>query len=114
MANDAQSGISVAGSVSVNKMTGATETSVENTLATANGGTDISASDSSVITSIGGGFALSFARGNTGAATAISAGVAGAVNYITSTIEARISGSRVQGTGDVSVAAVGSEKINAY
>ena len=114
VANDAQSGISVAGSVSVNKMTGATETSVENTLATANGGTDISASDSSVITSIGGGFALSFARGNTGAATAISAGVAGAVNYITSTIEARISGSRVQGTGDVSVAAVGSEKINAY
>ncbi len=124
--------VAVAGSVSVNTITSDNSAAARNTHFAitsgtpgdaSNGNVQITASDESRIFALGGGLALSIATGPKGNSTAVSAGIAVAVNEITTGTTATIENSTVTwgligattlSRGDLLVSATSAETINAY
>ncbi|MEY2518222.1 MAG: large repetitive protein, partial [bacterium] len=114
---------SVAGSVSINTITGHTRARMFDTTIALEAGDALNdvrvrATDSAQIFAIAGGLALSIAKGGTGKATAISAGVAIAVNTITGSTEALVESSEITwadaADGALSVQATSSGSIQAF
>ncbi|MGE5210363.1 MAG: hypothetical protein ACM3MM_03820, partial [Acidobacteriota bacterium] len=109
--------VSVAGSVSINLIDNDTSARLRNaTLDLDSGSASVTATDHSDILAIGGGLALSVARGESGNATAAAFGVAVSVNDITSDVEASLTDSSITTTGDgtIVVDATNDASIQAY
>lgn len=129
--DESSTAVAVAGSVSVNIIKSDTSASARNTnfvITTpddaSNGNIHITANDKSRIFAIAGGLSLSVASGQKGA-TAVSAGIAVAVNKITSTTTATLEGADIawqwvdetetqRSRGNLLVSAVSAETIDAY
>jgi hypothetical protein len=85
--------VSVAGSVSINTISGTTSALLQDSTVLLNtGDARVRAEDRSSIFAIAGGLSLSVATGQKGSSTAVSAGVAIAVNIISTSAEATLTG----------------------
>ena len=111
--------VAVAGSVSVNRITSATEASVTNAdFSFTQGNAELTSSDESSIFAVAGGLSVSLARGQTGGATAASFGIAIAVNQIDARTRSTIGGSAwswaPSSSGKLLVSADSAQRIEAY
>lgn len=112
---------SLAGSVSINRVTSSTSAFLyQDTVLLTTGGASISATDTSDILAIAGSLSLAIVKpsssGSSGSGTALSFGVAVAVNHISDTTQAYLDGVVLQakGSGGLSVQATSTDSINAY
>ena len=112
---------SLAGSVSINRVTSTTSAFLnQDSLLLASGGTSVAATDTSDILAIAGSLSLAIVKpsssGSSGSGTALSFGVAAAVNHISDTSQAYLDGvvAQLKGAGGVSVQAASTDTINAF
>ncbi len=111
--------VSVAGSVAVNAITGDTTSALRNgSVELETGNARVLAEDNSSIFAIGGGLSLSVATGQQGSSTAVSAGIAIAINLLVTDVEAIIEGNTLSwadgGDGDLLVEALNHRDIGAF
>jgi hypothetical protein len=123
--NDGSTAVAVAGSVTINTITGGTVALMRHSAALLDDGdVTVEAKDESSIFAIAGGLSLAVATGasgSSGQSTAVSAGVAVAVNKLSTDVSARIEASRPGGigwkeggTGALLVQATNTRSIGAY
>ncbi len=112
--------VAVAGSVSINTISGSTSALLQDsTVLLTTGDARVRAEDRSSLFAIAGGLSLSVATGQKGSSTAVSAGIAIAVNKIATSVEALIENTDLlwvdaATSGDVLVEAANTRSIGAF